>query len=175
MSSARRYSATQRTKENGKRPLFTGAIRLLANQRQRTKNLCSFQRNLLSLGAMEKREGGSAMCLQLHILIYLFIFILNFRLTHHSSPPRGALSILEQEKGGWQIGTPLAPFTPHVQRYVLYTICVHTAYRIMSIPLVFPSSSDFTKLLYYFILSSPHSLRVARWPWPRPNNSKPAV
>jgi hypothetical protein len=33
-------------------------------------------------------------------LFYLFILILNFRLTHHSSPPRGALSIPEQEKGG---------------------------------------------------------------------------
>ena len=40
---------------------------------------------------------------------FLFILILNFRLTHHSSPPRGALSIPEQERGGgvdrYAIGT----------------------------------------------------------------------
>ncbi len=48
-----RYVANQ---GNGKRLLFTGAIRLLANQRQRTENLCSFQRNLLSLGATKLKS-----------------------------------------------------------------------------------------------------------------------
>ncbi len=99
---------------------------------------------------------------------FLFILILNFRLTHHSSPPRGALSIPEQERGGvdrYAIGTLYSARTG-IERDMCFTLSAyiqHTEsclYRWFSPPLLISPS-------YYFILSSPHSLRVARWP--RPN------
>ena len=79
--------------------------------------------------------------------------ILNFRLIHYTSAPGGAPSIPEKEKGGGWIGTPLVPVIPHVCIPIL-AVHVHTAYRFMSIPLVFPSASDFTKLLFHSLFPS---------------------
>ena len=59
---------------------------------------------------------------------FLFILILNFRLTHHSSPPGGAPSAPEEERGGVDRYAVDTPYSARIE------ICALHCLRTYSIP-----------------------------------------